>query len=153
MINFLFADDAPEKRDATNLFFDSFVAQRVYDCFASSVVVDEINRTKDVVTRKRLLKVFADYPIVMLPLSPAEEIIALADSYREKGAIPPSKIDDAMHVALATAHQMDALVSWNFEHLANLTKERRITAVNESQGYVYPLRVTTPLEVMGHEEP
>jgi hypothetical protein len=118
----------------------------------SAVVIDEIKRTEDTTHRDRLLNVVRQYGLVMSPVEPLEEVIALADAYRDRGAIPPAKIDDSMHVAVATVHQMDALISWNFEHLANLTKERRIAAVNESLGYLYPLRVTTPLEVMGHED-
>ena len=152
VINFLFADDAPEKRDVTLEFFEEYVTRRVHDCFMSSVVVDELERTKDTATREKLLKAVRDYPLAMLAIEPREEIVSLADSYREKGAIPAAKIEDSMHVALATVYQMDALISWNFQHLANLTKERRIAAVNEALGYIYPLRVTTPLEVMGREE-
>lgn len=152
VINLLFADDAPEKRDITREFFDAFVAPRVHECFVSPVVVDEINRTGESPSREKLLKVLREYPLGMLSIQPPEEVVALADAYREKGAIPAAKIEDSMHVALATVHQMDALISWNFEHLANLKKERRIVAVNETLGYIYPLRVTTPLEVMGREE-
>jgi hypothetical protein len=152
VINFLYADDAPEKRDITREFFNSSVRERVYACFVSAVVIDEIKRTEDTTHRDRLLNVVRQYGLVMSPVEPLEEVIALADAYRDRGAIPPAKIDDSMHVAVATVHQMDALISWNFEHLANLTKERRIAAVNESLGYLYPLRVTTPLEVMGHED-
>ena len=152
MINFLFADDAPEKRDITIEFFHSFVEKRIHDCFVSSVVIDEINRTEDAAQRERLLKVVQQYRLPMLAIEPRDEVISLADSYRERGVIPAGKIDDSMHVALATVHQMDALISWNFRHMANLNKERRIAAVNESLGYLYPLRVTTPLEVMGRED-
>jgi len=152
VINFLFADDAPEKRDITIEFFHSFVEQRVHDCFVSSVVIDEINKTEENAQRERLLNVVLQYRLPMLAVEPPDEVISLADSYRERGVIPSSKIDDSMHVALATVHQVDALISWNFRHMANLNKERLIVAVNESLGYPYPLRVTTPLEVMGRED-
>jgi len=51
----------------------------------------------------------------------------------------------------APVHSVDVLISWNFEHLANINKERRILAVNQELGYYYPMRITTPLEVMGIE--
>jgi len=41
VINFLFADDAPEKRDITRKFFEKQIAD--YDVFVSAVVMDEIN--------------------------------------------------------------------------------------------------------------
>ena len=57
--------------------------------------------------------------------------------------------DDAMHVAVAVIYELDVLVSWSFTHLANVNRERRIAVLNQSEGYFYPLRITTPLEVMG----
>ena len=57
--------------------------------------------------------------------------------------------NDAMHVSIAVIYELDVLVSWNFTHLANINRERKIAVVNQSEGYFYPLRITTPLEVMG----
>ncbi len=50
------------------------------------------------------------------------------------------QIDDATHVALCTVNRVDVLASWNFRHLANVNRERRVMAINESCGYVYPLQ-------------
>ena len=47
---------------------------------------------------------------------------------------------------------MDAVVSWNFQHLANVRKERQFLVANESLGYVYPLRLLSPLEVEDEDE-
>ena len=55
-----------------------------------------------------------------------------------------------LHVAICTVNEVDVLVSWNFRHLANVHRERRIAMVNESWGYVYPLRIASPPEVMNH---
>ena len=56
--------------------------------------------------------------------------------------------EDAQHLAIATLNNIDALVSWNFKHLVNINKERLVIAVNIKEGYNYPLRLTTPMEVM-----
>lgn len=61
--------------------------------------------------------------------------------------IPAGKFEDALHVAYATVHQMDILLSWNFKHLANVRREALIAAVNQQTGYRYPLRLLSPLEV------
>ncbi|MDI6736389.1 MAG: hypothetical protein QME42_09415 [bacterium] len=37
----------------------------------------------------------------------------------------------------------------NYRHLANINKERKIIADNLEEGYNYPLRLITPMEVMG----
>ena len=55
--------------------------------------------------------------------------------------------EDAFHVAYATVHQIDVLLSWNFRHLANVRREARFLAINQQLGYRYPLRLVSPLEV------
>ena len=84
-------------------------------------------------------------------MQPEDALLTLAEAYVREGAIPLKKYDDALHVAISTVRGMDVLVSWNFEHLANVNKERRISAVNEANGYFRLLRITTPLEVMSRE--
>ena len=149
VISFLFADDAPEKRDITIRFFHGWVATGRYETAISPVVVREIERTKHEDERTRLLGVIVDYSLKSVPLDPREEVADLADAYVAARVIPRKKYEDALHIALCTVREMDVLVSWNYQHLANVNKERRIMAVNQSLGYYYPLRITTPLEVMG----
>ena len=150
VINFLFADDAPEKRDATWAFFERAKRQGV-PLFISPVVIDEISRTSDLRKRDLLLSVVADRALYMLPDGMKEEIELLVQAYMTQGLFRLEQIDDATHVALCTVHLFDVLASWNFRHLANVNRERRIMAVNESCGYVYPLRIVSPQEVVDDE--
>lgn len=62
-----------------------------------------------------------------------------------------SKRDDAMHVAICTVLGFDVLLSWNFQHLANVKKQIGVNTVNQRQGYLKPLLLVTPLEVMDDE--
>lgn len=150
VINFLFADDAPEKRDATWAFFDHARRQRV-PLMISQMVIDEISRTPDEHKRKVLLNAVYERGLLLLSLNPADEVERLVQSYFESGAIPEGQIGDAMHVACCTVNQIDVLASWNFKHLANVSRERRIMAVNEGCGYVYPLRIVSPEEAITDE--
>lgn len=150
VINFLFADDAPEKRDLTVEFFER-VVRHSDTVFVSQLVIDEVGRTRDAARRATLRAALHKYDLPMLRTEPLAEIETLADEYRRVGAIPLNAEDDAVHVAICTVNQVDVLVSWNFKHLANVNRERRIAAVNESLGYVYPLRITTPLGVMNND--
>ncbi len=43
VINFLFAEDAPEKQEITIEFFNEYINRNLYGVFISPVVVDEIN--------------------------------------------------------------------------------------------------------------
>ena len=57
VINFLFADDAPEKKEITIDFFDNFVKTRIYETYISEFVLAEIEDTTNIHKRKNLLKV------------------------------------------------------------------------------------------------
>ncbi len=150
VINFLFADDAPEKREITVDFFDNFVKLGVYDTFVTEYVIAEINQTGNEVERTKLLKVIEDYPIELLSVEKAEEIGLLAQNYLDNGIMPPKKLFDALHVAVCVVNKIDFLVSWNFKHLANINRERRILAKNYELGYLHPLRIITPTELTGY---
>ena len=47
---------------------------------------------------------------------------------------------------------MDVLLSWNYHHLANMARERKVLNANIQEGYMKTLRITTPMEVMPDEQ-
>ena len=80
-----------------------------------------------------------------------EEVVELARSYISEGILPREKIEDATHAAVATIFEMDALISWNLRHLANLKKMEMINVVNMKKGYYKRLELITPMEVSDEE--
>lgn len=145
--NFYFADDAPEKRDATIAFFDCLPASP-YEIFVSPVVSTEIAKAEPE-KRQRLGELLERHSPVSLEFT--EEMAELARQYLAHGAIPPGKPEDAMHVACATVSELDAVISWNMKHIANLRRQERIQAVNMLNGYHKPLSLITPMEVSSCE--
>jgi predicted nucleic acid-binding protein len=145
--NFYFADDAPEKRDATIAFFDGLPASP-YEVFISLVVSEEIAKAEPT-KRQRLLELLERFEPEVLEVT--EEVVELANQYRMHGAIPESKIEDSVHIACATVYELDAVISWNMKHIANLRRQERIQAVNVLNGYHKPLSLITPLEVSVYE--
>lgn len=150
VINFLFADDAPEKKEITVDFFENFVKLGIYATYITEYVIAEINQTTNEEERSRLLKVVEDYPIEILSIEKLQEVGLLAQNYLDNGIIPPKKLFDALHVAFCVVSKIDYLVSWNFKHLANINRERRILAKNYELGYIHPLRIITPTELTGY---
>jgi predicted nucleic acid-binding protein len=147
VINFLFADDAPEKRDITIEYFENYVMNRVYEHCISDIVISEIDRTKQKELREKLLHVIDHFSLLIVPSEPLEEIEELAEHYIKSGVIPERKIDDALHVAICTVQKIDILLSWNFRHLANINKERKIMVSNIEAGYSFSPRLMNPMEV------
>jgi hypothetical protein len=118
--------------------------------FITEYVIAEINQTENNDERNKLLKVIEDYPIEILPVEKLDEIGTLAQLYLENGIIPPKKLFDALHIAFCVVTKIDYLVSWNFKHLANINRERRVLAKNYEIGYRHPLRIITPTELTGY---
>lgn len=149
VINFLFADDAPEKQAITIDFFDNFIKTEKYNSYVSNFVIEEISHTENDKKRTKLLQVLQQYPLQLLEIE-SNEVENLSSKYREAGVIPPKKIFDALHVAASTIYQMHFLVSWNYKHLANINREQRVRQVNISNHYFHDLRIVTPLELIDY---
>ena len=150
VINFLFAEDAPEKKEITRDFFSNFVATGIYETFISDVVVQEINNTIDLNKRTKLLNSIDEYHMSFADMNNISEIERLANLYIDKGIIPVSKVADALHIAISTIDFFDYLVSWNYKHLANVNREKKILVVNLQENYFHPLRIITPLELIDY---
>jgi hypothetical protein len=71
-----------------------------------------------------------------------EEAAILAEGYISRGIFHRKFMADAMHVALASIHKIDYLVTWNFGHLANVRKQARIRLFNTTAGFFSPVIVT-----------
>ncbi len=64
------------------------------------------------------------------------------------GLIPERFAEDAAHVAIATVHGMDFLLTWNCRHIVNAEIMRRLIAVAAAEGYALPV-LCTPEQLMG----
>jgi hypothetical protein len=69
--------------------------------------------------------------------------------YIEAGVIGKAREVDARHVATATVHRVDLLVSWDFRDIVNRVRIRGYNAVNASEGHL-PLVIKSPQEVVCH---
>ncbi len=139
--NFFFADDAPEKRDITKRFCAS-IKRDIYEIFISEVVIREINDAPEP-KRQTLLGLINKHAPVELETT--EEANELTELYVDRGIVPKDKRDDAFHVGIATASEMDAVITWNYQHLANLRKSELFNSVNLEKGYTKRLEIVTPV--------
>ncbi len=71
-----------------------------------------------------------------------EEATILAEGYVSRGIFHRKYIADALHVAIASVHKVDYLVTWNFGHLANVRRQARIKLFNTAAGFYVPMIVT-----------
>ncbi len=79
------------------------------------------------------------------------EAVELATTYIEEKVVGKTSFDDCLHIALATIHKADYLVSWNFKHIVNVERIRGYNSVNIKLGYS-PLDIRSPREFVRYEE-
>ncbi len=113
------------------------------DLFISQVVLNEASEGDPGAARRRL-ETLRGLPILDL----TEEVTALGEALVAEGPLPEKAADDGFHLAFATVHDMDYLVTWNCKHLANAEMLRQIERLLDEKGYEIP-RVCTPEELMG----
>jgi len=84
-----------------------------------------------------------------LPALPVEdEVGEIVEVYIQHHLMPRDPLGDALHLALASYHKFDFLLTWNCEHLANANKVGHIRRINALLGLHVPV-LTTPLELIG----
>ena len=114
-----------------------------HELFASQVVLDEIAFGEPEVARRRLDLMAG---IAVLDPTPAAE--ALADRILRSGLLPASADGDAAHIAIATVHRMDVLLTWNCRHIANAAIVGRLRRLVDTEGFRLP-EIYTPEELSG----
>jgi len=75
----------------------------------------------------------------------------LTDEILRTATMPPKAAVDAAHVAIATVHGLDFLLTWNCTHIANASNRPKIEKVCRSLGYQVPV-ICTPFELLEEEQ-
>jgi hypothetical protein len=70
--------------------------------------------------------------------------------YDKHKIMPKDPFGDALHLALASYHGCDFLVTWNCQHLANARKFGHFRRVNGMLGLFVP-ELVTPMELLGED--
>ena len=126
---------------------DWWSTREAFELFVSQSVLDEAS-AGDVAAAA--LRIAALRDLVLLDLS-ADATLLAAELIRGGGVPEKAKID-ALHIAVASVHGMDYLVSWNCTHIANATMRGRIEAICRRAGFDPPV-ICTPLELVKEQVP
>ena len=107
---------------------------------SSSAVVEELEQGSKQATLDRLalldgIEIFVS----------SIEILQIAQIYIDKLIMPKEPQGDALHLAFASFHQVDAMLTWNCIHLANPNKFDYIARINQELGLTTP-ELTTPID-------
>jgi hypothetical protein len=116
-----------------------------HDLFASQIVLDEIGSGDAEMSRQRLELVAQ---INLLDLT--DDAKALTKNILRSGVLPPEADRDAAHIALATVHEMDILLSWNCRHIANAAIQPVLRKLADAADFTLPV-ICTPEELLGND--
>jgi predicted nucleic acid-binding protein len=143
IFNFAFADDAPERKQHTLRFLDELplIAEGIY---ISEEVIREISKAPEP-KRTELEGVIRRVNPSGLRITRDDE--ELAERYIREGVIPAKYRGDAIHIAVAVAHGIDVIVSWNFEHIVKLKTRVMVNGINRLLGY-HDIEICSPEEVV-----
>ena len=114
-----------------------------FEVHASDLVVEEA-AFGDVRAAKRRLDLLRDVAL----LDSTEDARVLARLLVAAAALPANAASDAAHIAVATVHGMDYLLTWNCRHIANAQMRQKIVAACAVRGFAAPI-LCTPEELMG----
>jgi predicted nucleic acid-binding protein len=117
-----------------------------YFLVTSEAVLEELEAGRDPRKKERLAL------ISQLPMVPVVDTVAdIVDTYIRHHVMPVDPRGDALHLALASYHRCQFLLTWNCAHLANANKQEHIRHINTLLGLPVPV-LTTPLELLAPEE-
>ncbi len=84
-------------------------------------------------------------------LSTSEDVRGLAKILVREKVMPGPVAGDAIHVAVATVHGIEYMLTWNVRHLANANKLEHLRVICRRVGYVPP-QIVTPDILWDYEE-
>ena len=129
------------RRDWTRRWFDA--TQGTERIVTSAAVISELENG-DFPGRDHALEMLDE--LELLPINDA--VSEIVEAYTRHKLMPSDPLGDALHLAVASYHRCDYLVTWNCLHLANAKKFGHIRRLNGILGLYVP-ELVTPMELLG----
>jgi hypothetical protein len=114
-----------------------------FQLYSSQAVVKETSQGDARIASQRL-EILRNFSL--LDLNPS--VLDLAEQFSGRSNLPAKADVDAVHIAAATIHGMDYLLTWNCKHIANAQIQRKLAEISLDFGYELPI-LCTPYELLG----
>ena len=133
-----------EFKDETSLLFDKVKSGEIL-CVYSNLTESELSNAPE---RVRLFfESIKDQEKEKVTVT--QDALKLAQAYIEEKVVGETSLDDCIHIATATIHKVDLLVSWNFKHIVNIYRIRGYNSINLRLGYP-TLEIQSPKEIVNN---
>jgi len=116
-----------------------------YELFISELVIEEISSGNAVAANSRLAVV--ENIAVLVATESARN---LAKTLIGEKAIPPTNVEDAMHISIAAVQGIEFLLTWNFKHINNANTRQKLDKVIKAVGYTCPI-LCSPEELINDQ--
>ncbi len=116
------------------------------DELVTSVAVESELNGGDFPNKSDMLALASRFPLLDIN----DAVIEAVEAYIANRVMPNDPGGDAFHLAAASFHRCDFLVTWNCQHIANANKFGHMRRMNGILGLGNPLLVT-PLELLNEE--
>ena len=133
-----------EFKEATVLLFERLQNAEVIFVVSDLLDLELINAPQRV---RELLYRYSPDKFERVELT--EEVNKLADTYVTEKVVGKTSLEDCRHIALATIHKVDVLVSWNFKHIVNLDRIKGYNSVNLRLGYQM-IEIRSPKDLINY---
>ncbi|WP_448572199.1 type II toxin-antitoxin system VapC family toxin [Trichothermofontia sp.] len=114
-----------------------------FQLYSSQAVIRETSQGDSKIASQRL-DIIRD--IILLDLN--QSVLNLAEQFLARSSLPAKADIDAIHIAAATVHSMDYLLTWNCKHIANAQIQKKLAEISLDIGYELPV-LCTPYELLG----
>jgi predicted nucleic acid-binding protein len=117
-----------------------------YTLVTSAAVLEEL-QTGDYPNKEQVIALLHEVPLVHINIA----IRDIVETYIQHLVMPRDPVGDALHLAIASYHKCEFLLTWNCSHLANANKFAHIRRINTLLGLYVPI-LATPEQLIGGEE-
>lgn len=116
------------------------------DDLVTSLAVETELSAGDFPHKSDMIELASRFPL----LDVNDSVIEAVEAYIANRVMPNNPGGDAFHLAVASFHRCDFLVTWNCRHIANANKFGHIRRVNGILGLGNP-ELVTPLELLNED--
>ena len=113
-----------------------------FDLHASQLVLQESSAGDPQMAEKRP-EALDSIPLLDI----TDDATALAEKLIDAGPIPAKAAVDALHIATATVHGVDYLLTWTCKHIANAQMRKSLAVRCRAAGFELPV-ICTPEELL-----
>jgi predicted nucleic acid-binding protein len=143
--NYFFDEERDGHNDTVRLFEE--IRAGKHEAFTSGYTYDELAAASEP-KRSKMLALLVEYGITLLGIS--GESNRLASLYVTEGIVPARFRLDGAHIAIASIHGVDCIVSYNFQHINRVKTKLLTERINRTHNYGNAV-ICTAKEVLDDE--